>query len=34
MRDGLGKTIEWTRANRDLIARCIDRHRYFLERAA
>ena len=34
VREGLRRTIEWTRSNLDLIARCIERHRYFLERAA
>jgi len=34
VREGLSRTIAWTRANHDLIARCIERHRYFLERAA
>lgn len=29
--EGLAKTIEWTRQNRDLIARCIARHKYFLD---
>jgi nucleoside-diphosphate-sugar epimerase len=33
MRDGLSRTVEWTRSHYDLIARCIERHRYFLERA-
>jgi nucleoside-diphosphate-sugar epimerase len=32
MRDGLRRTIEWTRSNYHLIARCIERHRYFLDR--
>ena len=32
MREGLRRTIEWTRSSYDLIARCIERHRYFLER--
>ena len=34
IREGLSRTIAWTRANHDLIAGCIERHRYFLERAA
>lgn len=29
--DGLAKTIAWTKANYDLIARCIGRHQYFLD---
>jgi UDP-glucose 4-epimerase len=33
MREGLRRTIDWTRSNYDLIARCIERHRYFLDRA-
>jgi UDP-glucose 4-epimerase len=33
MREGLRRTIEWTRANYNLIARCIARHQYFLDRA-
>jgi UDP-glucose 4-epimerase len=34
LREGLRGTIEWTRANHIVIARCIERHRYFLERGA
>jgi nucleoside-diphosphate-sugar epimerase len=34
VREGLQKTVEWTRANYDLISRCIERHRYFLDRTA
>jgi nucleoside-diphosphate-sugar epimerase len=34
MREGLRRTVEWTRSNYDLIARCIERHRYFLEGTA
>ena len=34
IRDGLRRTIDWTRSNYDLIARCIARHRYFLNHAA
>ncbi len=30
IRDGLAKTIAWTKENRDLIGRCIARHNYFL----
>jgi len=30
VREGLIRTIEWTRANRDLISRCIRRHATFL----
>ena len=33
MREGSSRTIEWTRSNYDLLARCIGRHRYFLDRA-
>jgi nucleoside-diphosphate-sugar epimerase len=32
LRDGLQKTIEWTRANRDVIQRCISQHDYFMAR--
>jgi nucleoside-diphosphate-sugar epimerase len=32
--DGLHRTIQWTRANRDRIARCMDRHQPFLEKAS
>lgn len=32
LRDGLVKTIEWTRANRDVIQRCISQHDYFMAR--
>jgi nucleoside-diphosphate-sugar epimerase len=31
MREGLSRTIEWTRSNYDLISRCIKRHQYFLD---
>jgi nucleoside-diphosphate-sugar epimerase len=30
LRDGLERTIEWTRTHRALIARCIDQHRHFM----
>jgi nucleoside-diphosphate-sugar epimerase len=32
--DGLHRTIQWTRANQDQIARCMDRHQPFLEQAS
>jgi UDP-glucose 4-epimerase len=28
--DGLRQTIEWTKANRSIIQRCMDQHRYFM----
>ena len=34
LRDGLIKTIEWTRANRDVIQRCISQHDYFMARTS
>lgn len=33
MRDGLEKTVAWTRDNREMIARCMAQHAYFLDRA-
>lgn len=33
LRDGLQKTVDWTRAERDAIQRCIARHDYFMARA-
>ncbi len=30
IRDGLRKTIEWTRENSDTIKRCMEQHRYFM----
>jgi nucleoside-diphosphate-sugar epimerase len=32
LRDGLQRTIAWTRENKERIARCIDQHRYFMTR--
>jgi len=30
IRDGLAKTVAWTKDNQGLIGRCIARHQYFL----
>ncbi|SMH41517.1 NAD-dependent epimerase/dehydratase family protein [Azospirillum agricola] len=32
--EGLRQTVEWTRANRSVIERCITQHRHFLDRKA
>lgn len=34
LRDGLARTIAWTRAERDRIARAIDQHRWFMSELA
>lgn len=34
IREGLGKTVEWTLENRALIKGCIDQHAYFMARSA
>lgn len=34
IREGLERTIEWTKANHSLIAECIDKHSYFINESA